>query len=85
MDASKAEVFSLGMTILEAITLENCAYLYVRNPLNIHPEKFESYINLMKSKYPTFLCNFIMTMLAKNPKQRKSFSELCEILRPFEA
>lgn len=34
-DASKADVFSFGITLLETITLENCSYLYIRNPLRI--------------------------------------------------
>lgn len=36
IDPYKAEMFTIGMTVLEASTLENCSYLYTRNPLKIN-------------------------------------------------
>lgn len=75
-EPSKADVFSFGVTMLEAITLENCAYLYIRNPLRISYEKMQMYTDLMKEKYSTYLHETILSVLNPNPMRRKSFLQL---------
>ena len=68
-DPSRADAFSLGVTLLEAITLENCTYLYIRNPLRISWDKLALYTQLMRDHYEVllllipciyfFLCYFV--------------------------
>jgi hypothetical protein len=83
-DCSKADAFSFGITMLEAITLENCSYLYIRNPLRISFEKMELYTQVMKERYSQQLYDAVVSVLDKNPSKRRSFLQLYEILRPHE-
>ncbi len=83
-EPSKADVFSFGVTMLETITLENCAYLYIRNPLRISFEKMQMYTDLMKEKYSSFLHETILSVLNPNPLKRKSFLQIYEMLKPYE-
>jgi hypothetical protein len=70
--------------MLETITLENCAYLYIRNPLRISFEKMQMYTDLMKEKYSSFLHETILSVLNPNPLKRKSFLQIYEMLKPYE-
>lgn len=75
-DPSKADAFSFGVTMLEAITLENCSYLYIRNPLRISFDKLSIYTQLMRDRYSQQLTDAVLSVLEKNPLRRKSFLQL---------
>lgn len=83
-DPSRADVFSFGVTMLETITLENCSYLYIRNPIRISPDKLQSYSSLLKDKYSQSLYHVVTSALELSPARRISFSKLYEMLRPHE-
>jgi hypothetical protein len=83
-EPSRADAFSFGVTLLEAITLENCSYLYIRNPLRISFEKLSIYTQIMRDRYSQQLSEAVLSVLEKNPMKRKSFLQLYEMLRPHE-
>lgn len=80
---AKAEAFSLGMVMLEVATLENCAYLYIRNPLRISMGKFSSYLKFLKDKYSSLLYHTIVSMLEINPAYRHDMTAIYEIIKPY--
>ena len=81
-DASNADAYSFGITMLEAVTLENCSYLYIRNPLRISYDKMELYVQFMQERYSPQLAEAVLSVLDKNPRKRRSFLQLYEMLRP---
>lgn len=83
-DPSRADAFSFGVTMLEAITLENCSYLYIRNPLRISFDKLGLYTQLMRERYSPQLSEAVLAVLEKSPLRRTSFLQLYEMLRPHE-
>ena len=78
----KADTFSLGITLLEVSTLENCSYLYIRNPLRISLEKLETYKKYLREKYSTSFYKTVMSMIEIDPKNRIKMSQLYNTLRP---
>jgi len=81
----KADTFSLGITMLEVSTLENCSYLYIRNPLRISLDKMETYKKYFKEKYSTSFYKTVMSMIEVNPKNRIKMSQIYDTLRPHTA
>lgn len=83
-EPSRCDAFSCGVTLLETVTLENCSYLYIRNPLRISAEKLEIYTLMMKERYSAQLYDTVMAFLELNPNHRKGFLQIYEMLRPHE-
>lgn len=73
-----AEVFSIGMTILSAGTLLECDDIYEKRKesLKINQNNLQSHIRLFKERYSLFLSEIVSDMLAMNPNNRKSSSEI---------
>ena len=78
----KADTFSLGITMLEVSTLENCSYLYIRNPLRISLEKMEIYKKYLKEKYSTSFYQTVLSMIEGDPKNRVKMSQIYKNLKP---
>lgn len=78
----KADTFSLGITMLEVSTLENCSYLYIRNPLRISLEKKEIYKKYLKEKYSTSFYQTVLSMIEIDPKNRTKMSQIYNNLKP---
>jgi hypothetical protein len=72
----KADTFSLGITMLEVATLENCAYLYIRNPLRISFEKLTMYKNILKHKYSAKLSKIVDMALDSDHRNRVTISQI---------
>ena len=72
----RADTFSMGITMLEAATLENCGYLYIRNPLRIGPEKLNSYRRILKDKYSPHFTKIIEGAIEIDHKHRLTMSKI---------
>lgn len=80
----KADAFSLGMTMLEVATLENCSYLYIRNPLRLSVDKFTIYKKLLKDRYSSHFTKTILAALELDYRQRITMLQIYETLKPHE-
>lgn len=68
VDPCKAEVFSIGLTILSSGTLENCNEIYEQNPLRINKDKLNRLLKIFGDRYSAYLLNTLFGMLALNPQ-----------------
>jgi hypothetical protein len=59
VNENKAELFSIGITMLEVASLEDCVYVYTRNPLKIEQEKIDKLIKQVQKKYSSFLLQIL--------------------------
>lgn len=71
LDVNKAEIFSIGLTILEACSLMNCEDLYTEK---YHFNEFglKEYTDIIDNKYSKVLIKIILSMLKISPNSRKS-------------
>lgn len=77
---AKVDVFSLGMTILEAATLEPSSEIYDYEKRKINEQLLEERLNQLKSKYSPDLCLLIASMLKLNSQERADLQTVCEKL-----
>lgn len=75
-DPFKSDVFCLGVTFLEMITLKNSNKIFEFEKHLIFDDEIISKINEIKDRYSIGLGNFIQNMLYINEEKRKNFIEL---------
>lgn len=76
IDRVKADLFSIGLTILMAATLSNSYYLYDRHVLQINQAKLEDTLKEVKRQYSTYFHNILKNLLEINPKNRRPVQEI---------
>ncbi|KAL4434696.1 hypothetical protein ABPG74_017116 [Tetrahymena malaccensis] len=83
-DHWKSDVYSLGMTLLEAASLcpPLCAYDFENYQIS-HPI-LEELLNQCRAKYSDFFVNVIRDMLLDDENTRPSFENLRALLLPFQ-
>lgn len=75
-DPFKSDVFCLGISFLEMITLKSSSSIFDFQKHLIFDDEIISTINEIKEMYSTGLGNFIQNMLYINEEKRKNFIEL---------
>lgn len=77
-----AEVFSMGLSILSAGTLLECDDVYEKkkDSIKINQNILQNLLKSFKEKYSLFLSEVVSEMLAISPNNRKSSSQLYELL-----
>jgi hypothetical protein len=83
IDHCRAEIFSIGMTILGAGVLENCFKLY-EIPFYINEVKVNDYLRILQQKYSPFLFKTICSTLIFPPYEREKASEIYNKLYKYE-
>ena len=83
VDPNRAEVFSIGMTLLCAGILVNCQEVYIQKS-RINEAKLNEYFNLLRNSYSAYLSEYIRTMVNINPQQRRSCTDMYNELRQYE-
>jgi hypothetical protein len=63
VDRNLAEVWSLGMTLLSAGTLEHCNDVYQRNPLKINKQRLNFLLEQFEKRYSPYLSQTLKSML----------------------
>lgn len=86
IDFSKADVFSLGLIILELGLLINIQNIYINNRRNIDFVKLNYYVNLFKNKFNDnqLLCTTLEKMLESNIEERPNFTYILSILPNYD-
>jgi hypothetical protein len=84
VDPCKAEVFSIGLTLLSSATLENCNGFYdTQGGHKIEFDKINNLLRRLSQKYSPLLVQTISSMIAKTPENRKKASEIYQMLFPY--
>lgn len=85
LDRFKAEVYSVGMTALEAATLENVSEIcYDTESYSIRADQLNILLNQVRSQYSYQLYEFFCKLLEENDEHRRYPSDLLEELnQPF--
>ena len=83
VNPNTAELFSMGMTILEAGTLELSTYVYDKGPYRINFKKLRSNLEIFEAKYDKSLYQIVESMVAHKPSSRKTCKNIVNILKPF--
>jgi hypothetical protein len=81
-----AEVFSMGLSILSAGTLLDCEDVYEKrkDSIKLNQNTLQNLLKSFKERYSLFLSEVISEMLAISPNNRKSSSQLYELLYRYE-
>ncbi len=74
IDFCKAEVYCIGMTLLEAATLEDCFYTYNRGPYKINKKRLADLLKIAREKYRKPFYDYLFNMLEEQAKRRKKSS-----------
>lgn len=82
IDPCKAEVFSIGLTILSSGILYDCFQIYEMNRVN--ENRLNQYLAVFREKYSSHLSNILAKMLEIRPNQRRSASDIYHELSPYE-
>lgn len=85
VDPCKAEVFSIGLTVLSSGILEDCKSIYLHRYQGINEKLLGEYLAIFRQKYGSYLYTTVASLLALNPKNRRRSSEVYKELVPFEA
>jgi len=72
----KADIFSLGMTLIETATLESGLDCYEWDEFVFQEAHLAQHVAKLQEKYPRKLVEIIQRMIAVNPDDRPSFAEL---------
>lgn len=78
-----AEVFSIGLTVLSAGTLEHCNDVYQREPFKINTQRLAVLIDQFAKRYSPFLTQTLKSLLELNPERRVRSKELYNNLMKF--
>ena len=81
-DKQKSDVFSLGMTTLEAATLMPVKECYDFDEFQLKPEKIASCIDEAQSRYSQNFCKLLRCMLEIDETQRPNYNGLFLVLGP---
>lgn len=82
MDPCRAEVFSIGLTLLSAGILESCHQIY--EGLKVNQHRLEQFLSFLREKYSNYLVSTIASMLSLSPQGRRKASDIYNELYPFE-
>jgi serine/threonine protein kinase len=66
----KADIYSLGMTLLSAVGVFDTNKLYNFEKFKIRKKKLEQHLLRIESEYSKGIANILRTMLEKKPKNR---------------
>jgi len=83
-DNWKSDVYSLGMTLLEAATLVAPFACYDYNNCAIFPANIEKFLESVGSRYSEMLVNVLRKMLTELENQRPTFKDLADLIAPSE-
>ncbi len=75
-DVYKADMYSLGLTMLEAATLVSADQLYNWDNCTIVEEIYNELIKSISARYSQEFVNIILFMLSADPEQRPDFITL---------
>jgi hypothetical protein len=82
---SCSEVFSIGLTILEAGTLRDCSEIYGDTyEYRFNEVKVREYLDIFESRYSKEMSEMVREMLHPNPKKRWKSEYIYKILKPYE-
>lgn len=79
-DQFKADIFSLGMTLLEAATLEPSIELYDFNKNSIDQKELECRLDLVKMSYSQEIYKLLQSTLMFDPCERVKIETVCQKL-----
>lgn len=82
LDPYLNDVFSMGMTLLEAATLKPSRDLYNYSSLSINVSMLQERLMSLKEKYSTFIYSAIKDMLEIDVNQRATITNLFERVDP---
>lgn len=74
VDPCKAEVFSIGLTILSSGILEDCYQVYGTGGKKINETLLNQYLEKLRELYSPYLFAIVVSMLNFDPKQRRKSS-----------
>lgn len=83
-DICKNDVYSFGMTILEAATLDYSSFCYDYDTFNVDISKIKSRLESLKLRYSDFFVNFLSDILQEKEKNRPNFQDIYLLLLPFQ-
>jgi NH3-dependent NAD+ synthetase len=84
-DRNLCEVFSIGLTILEAGSLKDCTEVYgFTSDYRYTETKIKSFLDIFENRYSQEFTYLITEMLQTNPKQRIRAQTVYERLKPYE-
>ena len=78
----KSDVYSLGLTLLECMTLKSSMDIYNYKECEIRWDLQNHRVEESKNYYSKMLCNVVDGMLSKIPENRADFIQLQAILKP---
>lgn len=81
----KSDIYSFGMTMLEAATLEYSSICYDYDKFAINYLKVKNLLDSLKNRYSIFFINFLTDMLQEKEKYRPNFEDLHSLLLPFQS
>jgi len=84
IDLCKAEVFSIGLTVLSSGILEDCQSIYLHGYMGINERLLGNYLAIFRQKYSNYLYTIVSSLLSLNPKDRRKSSDVYKELYPFE-
>lgn len=70
VDKQKSDVFSIGLTALEAALEKSIQVIYDKENFEIRPQVITDLLNEMSQNFSQRLVNFIAQMLSMDPEQR---------------
>ena len=79
-----AEVFSIGLTVLSAGTLEHCNDVYYRDPFRINSQRLAALLDQFAKRYSPYLTQTLKSMLELAPEKRVRSKQLYDTLSKYE-
>lgn len=67
IDKCLAEVFSIGLTVLSAGTLQHCNDVYYRDPFRINTQRLATLLDQFSKRYSPYLTQTLKSMVQLNP------------------
>lgn len=83
VDLHKSDVYSLGLCLLAAATLEKSEDLFDYDDLKLNRELLKERIDLLRDRYSEFTAGLITSMLEEDPAARPSLRDLHGKLLPY--
>jgi hypothetical protein len=83
LDGPRAEVFSIGLTILASGVLEDCQRLYCGYD-SLNEKLLTEFLSIFREKYSNYLFTTVLGMLTLTPQTRRSASDIHAELYPHE-